>query len=232
MTVAVQTVLRDAMDELADEANVTWTTPELVRYLNAGQRSIGMLRPDQFTVTATLALATGARQSLPAAAIKLVEVHHNTGGKFKAVKLAARELLDAFSSGWYGMRQNTEITHYSYDIREPRAFYVYPPAAAGASLDIAYTTMPADCAVPAPGTALASVTGNITVPDRFADALRHYVLYRCWNKDVEHAQPARAEQHLAMFTAALAMDGQTTVDVGPNSKLSPNANNARTGAPE
>ena len=135
MTTTAQSVILRAATTLQDLSAVRWSTAELVRYLNDGQRDIVLVRPDATATLASLTLAAGARQVIATAGAKLLEVIRNTSGTKRAIRLVARKLLDAQNSSWYSLTGVTEIKHYMFDQREPRLFYVYPPApSSGASV--------------------------------------------------------------------------------------------------
>lgn len=223
MAVAAQSVIRRVVDTLQDPTAVRWPTGELVRYLNDGQREIVLYRPDAMVTDATVALEVGTRQSIPAAGAKLIEIVRNTGGDKRAVRLVNREILDAQVPGWHGMNGSTQILHYIYDPRDPKVFYVYPPAASGASLELVYSLLPTDVSVPADGELYSAVAGNISVPDIYANTLQDYILYRAYSKDSEYAgNAARATAHYAAFANALGIEIKATVAVGPNPVGNPN----------
>lgn len=230
MTIGAQLILRDVVDELSDEANLRWTLPELMRYLNDGVRRTAILRPDAYTQTVSYPLVAGTRQTIPVEAMRLVDIVRNTSGKQRAVRPATREMLDAHNPGWYAGRQTTEIQHFIYDHRDPRVFHVYPPAAAGASLELVYSYMPDNAEIPAAGVALEALATVVNAPYEFIAALTHYVLYRAWAKDTETAASGeRAAAHLSLFHNELGLDGAATVNAGPNSMANPNKNLAKTG---
>lgn len=232
MTVAAQTIIKRVAEQLSDEATLRWTVPELVRYLNAGQRETAIIRPDLSTFHGTLTLVTGVNQALPATATKLIDVVRNAAGKQRAIRPATRELLDAFDYNWASSRSSAEISHFMYDPREPRSFMVYPPASGGASLEVVYAIVPTDVAVPADGSAVTDVTGNISLPDLLENALGDYVIYRAYAKDLEGpGHEDRAKAHYAAFLAALGAEAQATLSVGPTSAVSPNKTSSATGAP-
>lgn len=217
MTVAAQKIIRDATVALQDPAAVRWTVPELVGYLNDGQDELVIHRPDATATHASVELVAGARQSLPAAAAKLIQILRNTGGRKRAIRWCDRALLDAVSPGWEGLPGVTEVVHSMFDPRDPRSYYVYPPAgASGASVDMVYAAHPAPVAVPADGSAVTAVTGNISVPDIFEGALLDYVLFRAYSKDAEHAvNGARAQAHYAAFAGALGVEVKGSAAVAP-----------------
>ena len=149
MTTSAQSVLNRVVITLQDASAVRWSTAELVRYLNDGQRDIALVRPDATATPATMTLAAGARQTIPSAGAKLLDVIRNTTGTQRAIRLVARNVLDAQNPDWYSKTGVTDIRHYTFDTREPRVFYVYPPAAStGASVEMVYSAYPTDITEP------------------------------------------------------------------------------------
>lgn len=224
MPIPAQSIIRRCVETLQDNTSIRWPVSELVRYLNDGQREVILHRPDAAVTNASVPLVTGSRQNLPVGGTKLIEVVRNSAGTKRAVRMVNREILDAQLPGWHTQTGVTEILHYMYDPREPRVFYVYPPAAAtGAAVDLSYASMPADIAEPSEGALYTSVTGNIGVPDIYGNALQDYVLYRAYTKDSEYAgNAARAQAHYGAFTNALGVEIKATVAVAPNPTGNPN----------
>ena len=224
MPITAQSIIRRCVETLQDNTSIRWPVSELVRYLNDAQREVILYRPDAAVTNASVPLVTGSRQNLPAGGTKLVEVVRNSAGTKRAVRMVNREILDAQLPGWHAQTGVTEILHYMYDPREPRVFYVYPPAAAtGAAVDLSYASMPADIAEPSEGALYTSVTGNLGVPDIYGNAVQDYVLYRAYTKDSEYAgNAARAQAHYGAFTNALGVEVKATVAVAPNPTGNPN----------
>lgn len=219
MTLTAQSIIRRVVETLQDPTSIRWTVDELVRYLNDGQRAILVPRPDAITVTGPIPLAPGPRQALPAGGTKLLEVVRNSAGTKRAVRITNREILDAQLPNWPSMAGTLEVLHYMYDPRDPRAFMVYPPAAAGASVEGTYSAMPVDITEPSPGALYTAVTGSLGVPDIYANALQDYVLARCFMKDSEYAGNAqRAQAHYQLFATALSVELKGTMSFGPTAK--------------
>ena len=225
MTIAAQSIIRRCVETLQDTTSVRWPVNELVRYLNDGQREIVLHRPDAMVTNASHALSAGTRQSIPANGAKLIEVVRNTGGSKRAIRLCYREILDAQSPGWHALAGATEILHFMFDARDPKVFYVYPPAAAvGASVELVYSAYPTDIAEPADGALYSAVSGNVSVPDIHGNALGDYVLYRAYTKDSEYAGNAqRAVAHYTAFANALGIEIKATLAVAPATVANPNA---------
>ena len=224
MPIPAQSIIRRCVETLQDNTSIRWPVSELVRYLNDAQREVILYRPDAAVTNASVPLVTGSRQNLPAGGTKLVEVVRNSAGTKRAVRMVNREILDAQLPGWHAQAGVTEILHYMYDPREPRVFYVYPPAAAtGAAVDLSYASMPADIAEPSDGALYTSVTGNLGVPDIYGNAVQDYVLYRAYTKDSEYAgNAARAQAHYGAFATALGVEVKATVAMAPNPTGNPN----------
>jgi hypothetical protein len=224
MPIAAQSIIRRVVETLQDNTSVRWPVSELVRYLNDGQREIVMYRPDAMVTNASVSLVAGSKQALPANGTKLIEVVRNSTGGQRSVRMVNREILDAQSPNWHNIAGSTEVLHFMYDPRDPKVFYVYPPAAAdGASLDIVYAALPTDITEPAAGATFTAVTGNISVPDIYGNVLQDYILYRAYTKDSEYAGNAqRAQAHYAGFANALGVELRATVNFQPNPSSNPN----------
>ena len=217
MALTAQSLILRAVTTLQDTTSIRWPANELVRYLNDGQRELAMLRPDALSANATVSLTAGAKQALPSNASKLIDVIRNTSGNKRAVRMTTRTILDSQIPNWYNLTGVTEVLHYTYDVRDPKVFYVYPPAAAsGASVDLVYSAYPTDITEPADGALYTSVTGTISVPDIYGNTLVDYVLYRAYTKDSEFAGNAqRATAHYGAFSAALTAELNGTTGVAP-----------------
>jgi len=224
MSIAAQALIRRVVETLQDTTSIRWPVAELVRYLNDGQREIIVHRPDAMVTNASLTLTAGTKQSLPSNGAKLIDVVRNSAGSKRAIRMCAREILDAQSPGWHNLSGVTEIVHFMFDPRDPKVFYVYPPAqSAGASVDLVYSALPTDIAEPAAGTDYSAVAGFISVPDIYSNALQDYVLYRAYTKDSQYAgNEARAQARYAAFANALGIEIKATVAVAPQSVGNPN----------
>lgn len=217
MAFTAQNVLQRVVITLLDPNAIRWPTAELVRYLNDGQRDIALVRPDATSTTATMTLTAGARQTLPSTGAKLLEVIRNTGGNKRAIRLVNRIILDAQVPNWYNQTGVTEIKHYTYDPREPRIFYVYPPAAAtNASAELIYSAYPTDITEPNSTALYTAVTGNVSVADIYVNALVNYILYRAYSKDSENTQNAAlAASFYQLYQSLLGTELSGTTGVAP-----------------
>lgn len=216
MATTIKSVLERVVGTLSDEGSVTWTLQDLVRYLNDGQRDMLVKRPDLFVVQIDHPLAMGVRQALPADGAKLLDIPCNTNGV--PITRVKRALLDAQAPGWRVLLGSDEIDHFTYDELQPKEFEVYPPAALGAEVRLEYSATPQDLPIPADGTTLAAIAGNVGIPDLQATALHHYICFRCYAEGDENVNAARAQQFLALFSNLLDVEMVATTTSAPRNE--------------
>lgn len=228
MALRTQDIIRRCVDTLQDGTSVRWPIDELIRYMNDAQREIVLYRPDSTITSATVTLTAGSKQVLPDNAAKLIEVvRNNTATSKRAVRLVNREILDAQTPDWHNLVGQAEVAHYMYDPRDPRVFYVYPPATATAKLDLVYSAYPVDVDPVGAGKDVDDIpvtaAYELSIPDIYGNTVQDYILYRAYSKDSEYAGNAqRAQAHYAAFANALGLEIQATVQVAPNPSYNPN----------
>lgn len=218
MTTAAKHIIQQAQVILQDVEGVRWPATELIDALNDGQRAVVEARPDATSATREVTLVAGHRQALDPDASCLIEVTHNVGGRGRAVRQAVRNTLDVVEPEWTTARPRTEVIHFCYDPRTPREFIVYPPQEAGVKVVAVVAKMPTD--VPPPSGATAStVTGDIGVPDNFANALLHFVLFRAFAKDAESGgNESQSMAHFNAYGVAIGTQLQSSATVAPQTQ--------------
>lgn len=215
MPIPAQSIIFRAQTALQDVSGVRWPADELVRYLNDGQREIVRLRPDQKAASVTMSLVEGYRQTISPDHAALVDVSANASGKRKRITKVDLALLDSVEPAWRSKPAASEIVHFCHDLREPRVFYVYPPAKAGSTVEVVVSLYPADVPVPS-GASYGAVTGNIDLTDQWADALLNFILFKAYSKDAEFGGNAQmAASYLGLFNAAIGSQLQSTATVAP-----------------
>jgi hypothetical protein len=223
MIITAQSIIRRATDILQDQTSIRWPVSELARYFNDAQRTVIKQRPDAMNTTVTMTLALGARQdldngALPLPPAKLIEITRNMAASSNrgAVTKVERGILDAQTPGWYVIAPSVSVIHYMFDPRDPKTFYVYPPATATAQLEVMYCAFPVDVPEPADGSTWTNVTGNLSVPPIYADDVLDLILARAYSKDSEFAGNAQlAAAYMQKASASLAGEVAATVAVGP-----------------
>lgn len=219
MAVSVQSVIDRVQTTLQDTTGVRWpVVNELVLWINDAQREIASLKPDSSAKNLTITLVTGTKQSIPTDGNRLLKVVRNMsassgGNGLRAVRLVAREVLDAQTPDWHdpaitGDAAHTNIVkHYVYDEANPLNFYVYPGVAGASYVEIIYSANPNTVAQ----------GDNLDIPDIYANAVMNYVLYMAYMKDAEYAgNSQRAASHFQIFQASVTGKGQVDALTSPN----------------
>ncbi len=204
-TTKVVDVLGRASIILQDTGNVRYANADLLKFFNDGQREVVMFRPDANVVHAAFTCVAGSKQTLPSAALRLIEVVRNTDGR--AVTQVSKLMLDNSLPNWHSTVADPDIKieHFIYDSGDPKNFYVYPAGEATFSLDIIYSSSPADIAI----TNFTTDTQTISLDDTYANCLLDYILYRSYQLDSEFAgNPQRASMHYQAFVAAIGQKTQ------------------------
>jgi hypothetical protein len=211
-TTKVVDILDRATIILQDNTNVRFPNAELLKFFNDAQKEVVLHRPDANMVNTTMALASGSKQTLPAAALRLVEVVRNQNGR--AVTLVERRILDETLPDWHNTTAGTnKIEHYVYDPADPKNFYVYPKGVSGThTLEIVYSSAPAELSI----SNFDTDTTTISLDDIYANCLLDYVLYRAYQKDSEYAGNAqRSMMHYQSFANALGVKTQADMATTP-----------------
>jgi hypothetical protein len=219
MAVTVQSVIDRAQTVLQDTTGVRWpVVGELVLWINDAQREIALLKPDASATNTTITLVDGTKQEIPSGGNRLLKVIRNmsaasNGTGKRSVRLVDAEVLNGQTPDWHdpsvaGDAAHTNIVkHYVYEEQNPRNFYVYPGVDGDAFLEIVYSSNPATVAQ----------SGNLSIPDIFANAVLNYVLYMAYMKDAEYAgNQQRASSHFQLFTASVTGKGQIDAITNPN----------------
>lgn len=198
---------------LTDPDGVRWTDANLLRWLNAGQRQICVVRPDAKSVRADVELVDGVEQAIPATGWKLLSVLYNLnadGTRGRVVTLVTRDELNAIDLNWPASDSKAPTRHYTVDEDNPRAFEVWPPAIAGAKVRANLAALPVDCA---------DLDANIDLSDVYEGPLIDWVCFRAYSQDSDDPQDgSRSNMHLQAFTAALTGKTQADAATAPKRK--------------
>ena len=221
MAVTVQSVIDRVQTTLQDTTGIRWpVVGELVLWINDAQRQIALVKPDASATNATVTLVTGTKQEIPTSGNRLLRVIRNmsaasSGNGGRSIRIVDRDILDSNTPDWHSpsvggdAAHGATVKHYVYDEQNPRNFYVYPGVSGNAYVEIVYSSNPATVAQ----------SGNLAVPDIYANAVMDYVLFRAYTKDAEFAANAqRASTHYQLFTGALTGKSQIDFITSPNSE--------------
>ena len=160
-TLVAGDVIQRVSVALFDTNQAKWSSPELLGYLNDGQRVIGTMQPTGTQAIVSAPLRAGARQSIPSNGWLLIDVIRNMGADGltpgRSIRIVSRRLLDGYDPDWMTERTPTaEAQSFFYDLRDQASFFVYPPSTGGVFVEINYAVVP----VP-----LTSLNQSITIFD-------------------------------------------------------------------
>ena len=220
-TIKVIDVVKRVEDILQD-TNVRWPRLELQNWINESYLQIVLMRPDANSKTATLTCVAGTRQTLAAGfptGLRLLDVVRNlaTSSTKKVVRLISRGVLDDQRPSWHSETSTVNIQNYTFDPRQPKDFFVYPPATTAAQVEIVYADAPgahslSEAALDPTG----SSTELIKLDDTYLSSIIDWVLYRSYSKDAEYAANAqRAVAHNNAFLSGIGAKTQSDVSSAP-----------------
>lgn len=199
MPITAKSLIDKASVQLLDTSNKRWTRAELLGWLNDGQRYITVVKPASCSVTDSMALVAGARQSIPVWGYQLLDVMRNLGTDGAtpgaSIRIISREVLEGYDMNWSASTPSTVVQNYTYNPQEQMVFYVYPPSTGTNYVEITYSVLPED---------ITSETANIGLTDAFGTILLDYILFRAQSKDGEQSIGAEhAKLYFESFSSAL-----------------------------
>lgn len=196
-------IFSKASELLTDTGNGNWTVPDLLGWLNSGQREIVVWKPNACTKNESVLMVAGSKQALPAAGLVLIDVIRNMGADGatpgNAVTGIGRDVLDTVLPGWHSSSSSAAAKKFVYDVRDPKNYYLYPPQPANTTqrLEIIYSVTPVD---------LTSQTQAIAVDDIYEGCLINYILYRAHSRnDGSAGGTEQAVLHFQAFQSALGV---------------------------
>lgn len=217
-TITVASILTKVSTILQDPTNIRWPTDELILWLNDGQREVALYKPNAFVVNTAVICVAGTKQTLPAAAVSLIDVVRNMGTNGttpgNSIRAVSREILDTQVPNWHASTPSATVKHFVYTPLDSKTYYVYPPQPASGQgyVELVYVAAPTD----------AVSGGVITLDDIYVTALISYILFRAYSKDAEYANNATlASTYYQQFQGLL--QGKVTAEAAsnPNQALAP-----------
>jgi hypothetical protein len=220
-TVKVIDIIR-RVEFVLQDTNIRWPRLELQNWINESYMAITLLRPDANAKTGTFTCAEGTRQVLTdqfASALRLLDITRNLAATStkKVVRIVSRSVLDDQKPTWHSETNSVNIQHYTHDTRQPKEFFVYPPATTAAQLEVVYADSPGTHSLSeADLDPDGSNTEVILLDDIYMSPMIDWVLYRAYSKDAEYgANEARAAASYQAFNSAMGAKTQVDAAVAP-----------------
>lgn len=200
-----------------DAASYRWSDATLLEYLNDGQIEIARLKPDASVTTASIELASGIDQVLPAGAIRLVRLICNMGltgtTPGRAINLADLAEFSLKNPSWPSETSSTTAMFYMYDTADPKRFFVSPPAS-GQYVKAVFSLVPT----------VAVSGGNITLGDEYKTPIIYWICFKAYTEDSISPDTNKAMAFNQLFTTSLQSGKVADAEVEPFGGVR-NANN-------
>ena len=217
MTTTVTTVVNSVKTTLqeTEAKGVRWTNDEIVSYLNDACRFLAENEPDAFSDNSEFQCIGGTRQELPEKAARLIDIVRNLEGKKTPLTSSDKATLSAMRPSWHSENPTTQQELFFTDDRDPKRFYVYPPAKAGSLLEVVCALEPRHHFI---GEAQ-DKSSLMQVNDRYVPAIMNFILYRAFDKDSDTSGNfSRAQTYLRNAYTSLGIKMQNTGRISPNNE--------------
>lgn len=191
---------------LLDETNVRWARAELQDHLNAALAALAAAKPDVYTLNKQFTCAAGSKQTLAAADVQILDVVRNDAAASKgAITLVERSHLDAVQRDWHALTGVTDVEHWLADARDPRTFYLYPPAATNHPIQIVVASTPR----------ITTFTDPIPVDDLYENPLWAATLAFAYSKNAKRGDLVKAQSLFGLFYQMLGIKTQVQREAAP-----------------
>lgn len=217
MAIKVQDITARVQAALRDASQDNWPEDVIHEAIFEGEKVIVNYRPDANPVDSVLTCVVGIKQTLVGltpAPNRLLSVKYNRAGDVdgRSVRRISMGDLDAIRPNWRSASGVTAIREFMHDDREPLIFYVNPPAASGAKVQIAYSAIPTAYGV-------VGVNTVVTVSDLYEPMLVEWALFRLFGHDIEGSvNLARSNQHLQIFERMMGIKVQADLLNSPSNQ--------------
>lgn len=201
-------------EQLKDEFGINWPPSKMLPYINLFVQETVNLKPEAYPVESTITLVAGARQTLPAAGIALLDSLYNislsgtTEVVGVAVTIIPKKNLDLIYPGWTTATGNATVSHIVKDEQNPKVFYTFPPQPSTGTgrVKLLLSEMPAE---------ITSGSTDIPFDDSFKPAAVDYLIYRCLAEEttIPNAQ-AKATSYYNKYLQDLGVMAATEKKIG------------------
>lgn len=199
--IKVSDILRRFRNIMMDAKAVRWSEQEAIDWLNDAASEIVQRRPASRAITEQVPLVAGTYQIASDGAAQVLDVIRNieaSGRPGLPIRIADRQQIDDADPMWHS-RRPAPTRHYMVDERSPTSFYVYPPAADGAIVEMLVSKPPPQ---------VSSSEEVLDLRPEFISAILNWMMYRAHTKDSEYSQGQVAALHYQAFTDAIGAPSQ------------------------
>jgi len=217
----------ERVEDILQDTGLRWPRKELQNWINESYLQISLLRPDANSKSGTFTCVEGSRQTLDAdgggfsTGLRLLDVVRNMAGDEKVIRLINRSVLDDQRPSWHTETKTLNAQNYTFDPRQPKDFFLYPPATASTKVEVVYADAPGaheltdDELNPENNN-----TTKINLDDIYLSSIIDWVLYRAYSKDAEYAANAqRAMAHNQAFLGGINIKTQSDASSAPTENV-------------
>lgn len=205
-------LIRNVARTLNDPEHVRWTLEDLVAWMNAGCMEVCRVRPEANEKSVVLNLTQGTRQSIRPNDLQLIRVIRNVPSG-RGIRMVDTTMLDAVLPHWHNAPRADDVIEYGWDQREPRTFWVYPPARETSKLECAVSERPVPVSVPANPSS--PVYDPFPLPDQYAETVEAWMLYRAYMQDTGAGSGPKAQTWSGYFYHSLGVEVQGRTENEP-----------------
>lgn len=192
MTIAISSILSRASTLLLDETAVRWPQAELLNWLNDGVLEMASMKPLLFLERASMPMAVGVYQTIPAGKRHLHRIISNVSGP--VVRVAEQQVLDSQEPNWYGKTTVATVKYIVLESLNTKNFLCYPPNDGTGQLDAIFTVDPS----------VYAADGSIDIDSTYGNPLLAFVLYRAFLKDADTSDEAKANTYYETFARQMS----------------------------
>lgn len=193
---------------LNDPAHVRWTVANLVTYLNDACLQTVIARPEAKVATRVLQLTEGTRQTLPADAVALMEVQRNVPSG-RVVRFVDKKTMDASLPLWHAASRMVDVRDYTFDPKDPKTFWVYPPAHATTKTEVLLSVRPTIVA------SVAAPWDPFPLDPEYSEPVRLWMLHRAYAIDTGAGSLQKSGGYYNQFFQWFGIDAQAKAAAEP-----------------
>ncbi len=190
--------------QLNDVLKLRFEDSKLIDYYNDALRAIITVRADAGASVETIPCAAGSEQSLPAGAVRLIDITRLSGGR--AITPIPKEVLDSYDPDWHTRTGTPE--RYCYDEQTPKVFWLCPSPLVDLTVEAKVSRIP-------DAVTLDTMDQPFHLDELYVNSVISWVLFRAFSEDSEGGANLQiAAQHLQIFNDQMGIKTQADVDQG------------------
>lgn len=206
MAITVGQMLTRVRSTLIDPSADYWEDPELITAINGAISALVSAKPDAFSVTSVVTLTqNNTKQTLPDGGFAFLDAIRNAPNG-RAITQVSRNFLDHEDPQWHSTT-GTVVKHYTFDIRNPTVFYVYPaPSTNNLQVEILYSATPAK---------LVNTSDLLPVSQVYEDPVYFFTLAEAYAKNTKRGDLTKASSYYNLFYSALGEKTKMQIPYSP-----------------